>query len=42
MLDYGARLQTLGTFRSDSEYDYEYEISTYWAMRMRHVRDTVT
>ena len=33
---------TLGTFRSDSEYDYEYEISNYWAMRMRHDRDTVT
>ena len=33
---------SLGTFRSDSEYDYEYEISNYWAMRMRHDRDTVT
>ena len=32
----------LGTFRFDSDYDYEYEISNYWAMRMRHDRDTVT
>ena len=41
-----AQTTKLGTFRSDSEYDYEYdyeyEISNYWAMRMRHDRDTVT
>ena len=37
-----AQTTKLGTFRSDSEYDYQYEISYYWAMHMRDDRDTVT